>query len=168
VSNVKRRLLNLLTLVSLVLCAAVCVLGVRSLWVIDTPYVNAGRYQWCANSEFGKITTGWQTAFLPRAGAQIGWTVRPHGPHESPWEARHYLLYFGVNDGSTWNNGTAHVPHWPLALATAAPPAAWLWRRRKRNRRDGAGFCPRCGDDLRASPEKSPECGTAAAVGSSG
>jgi hypothetical protein len=52
------------------------------------------------------------------------------------------------------------TPYWAPALALALPPAAWLAlavRRLRRKRRPGA--CRVCGYDLRASPDRCPECG---------
>jgi hypothetical protein len=57
---------------------------------------------------------------------------------------------------------TFSIPYWFLALAAAMSPVAWLVRRRKLRGRIARGLCPRCGYDLRASPERCPECGTPA------
>ena len=55
-------------------------------------------------------------------------------------------------------------PCWFAALVTGAYPALWLtrWRREAlAARRRRAGQCARCGYDLRASPDRCPECGAA-------
>jgi hypothetical protein len=50
------------------------------------------------------------------------------------------------------------VPYWFLAIMFAPPPLLWL-RRRRAQRRAG-GRCRVCGYDLRATPDRCPECGT--------
>jgi hypothetical protein len=56
----------------------------------------------------------------------------------------------------------AVVQCWLLALAAAAGPswrATTYLRRRRAARRTRAGLCPACGYDLRATPDRCPECG---------
>ena len=56
-------------------------------------------------------------------------------------------------------NRNLFVPLWFLTLTFAIAPAIAFWRWR-RGRRIGAGFCEKCGYDLRATHERCPECGT--------
>jgi hypothetical protein len=53
------------------------------------------------------------------------------------------------------------VPWWFLLLLFSIAPCRALWRRRTRRTKYG---CATCGYDLRATPERCPECGTATAV----
>jgi hypothetical protein len=61
-------------------------------------------------------------------------------------------------------------PYWCPCLLLSAPPTAVLvtrWRRKRRflTQRDAAAQpCAACGYDLRATPDRCPECGTAAAA----
>ena len=62
-------------------------------------------------------------------------------------------------------NGVAMgvAPLWSIAAATLVLPLAWTTLRLRscirRRRNERSGLCPACGYDLRASPQRCPECG---------
>ncbi len=81
--------------------------------------------------------------------AGLGWTRR--GPVPSPVSspfpfARQY-------DSVT-------VPFWFVGGLLVVVPAAFLLRSRRRQRAVRLGQCRTCGYDLRATPDRCPECGT--------
>jgi hypothetical protein len=51
------------------------------------------------------------------------------------------------------------VPAWFGLIVTGALPALWIKRRLAARRAHPPGCCPTCGYDLRATPERCPECG---------
>jgi hypothetical protein len=51
------------------------------------------------------------------------------------------------------------VPYWVLAVGVLLTPGIWL-RRRLRRQRLSENQCRTCGYDLRATPQRCPECGT--------
>jgi hypothetical protein len=62
----------------------------------------------------------------------------------------------------------ATAPLWFLVALFFVLPAysgVRLWQRRRTRRLARPGYCARCGYDLRATPDRCPECGTAAAGG---
>jgi hypothetical protein len=58
-----------------------------------------------------------------------------------------------------------YFPHWFLALLFAILPALYLRGRLRSHRRVREGCCPVCGYDLRATPDRCPECGATGSVG---
>jgi hypothetical protein len=53
------------------------------------------------------------------------------------------------------------VPHWLATIPFLVPPLVIAIGALHRRRRLTTGLCPECGYDLRASPERCPECGRA-------
>jgi hypothetical protein len=63
------------------------------------------------------------------------------------------------------------VSWWLVSLILAICPAFWVyntWRRRRRARIQDEHLCPVCFYDLRATPERCPECGTIVAAAQPG
>jgi hypothetical protein len=52
------------------------------------------------------------------------------------------------------------VPYWFWTAISALMPPIWVMRRRRNRERRAAGRCQNCGYDLRATPDRCPECGT--------
>ena len=166
-----RRLVNLITGLSLALCAVVCVLWVRSYGrcdVIARP--RAPGEQLCVTSEFGSVVVEWERP-IDALVVQPGWEYF-QTPLPRRWPVRRGGLGFEAYRGAVTHfvrvgpaplYGVA-VPHWFLFLGTAALPAFEVVRRRRARilrRRAESGLCGQCGYDLRATPGRCPECGAA-------
>jgi hypothetical protein len=173
----KRRLLNLLTALSLLLCVAVCVLWVRSYFASDELIAAAFGGRFTANTAWGRAVAQYQTIDGEGFGRELRW-VRDKPRHSSPsWPygrsrwgrlgfsfERHALTGVGERAGAA---RVLHFPFWSVAAAASVAPltggVAALRRRHGRLRRV-RGHCPICGYDLRATPGRCPECGTTAAA----
>ncbi len=73
------------------------------------------------------------------------------------------LIISPSGDGTQVETAAIAVPYWSLAVLTAILPSLTFGRTLRRRRAIAAGLCPICGYDLRASPERCPECGHAIA-----
>jgi hypothetical protein len=210
--RVGRYILNVLTVLSLVLCVATAALWVRSYDFADYAYYTIpeegrsfetaakesrtygvlqragvvqldylrnsrlhgyfiGSPRWsshCAGRcDWGSVYIGdrdgrvdFRFGFpVPRGG--VAWRDPPREWHGFGHGTGHY------DDWGMWASPTPAVchfvtlPHWALTAAFAAlPTMVGLARVRRRRRRDRVGHCGWCGYDLRATPERCPECGT--------
>jgi hypothetical protein len=180
---VRRRLFNLLTTLSLVLYVAACVLWVRSYWALDalswTRADNAGgqRYSWfriiasgrghfaCSCDaevyELGAITP--QEAARPTG--RWRWEGWERGRPGDAVPAFGGTPNLGWGFHFAWHHDPAGVrregvvPYWAVALFTVLLPAGRTAARFHRGPGHRNGHCPRCGYDLRATPDRCPECG---------
>jgi hypothetical protein len=172
--RIKRRLFNLAAAVSLAVCAAACALWVRSALLGHADHV----YRYSADAAHSVLSARgrlFAQRFVTRppwwdAGRweYQYWTGGP-GRYDEPMELDVLGLGFDRGHGTSTRTGLPYtvtrvvLPLWAVSLAAAVLPAAWLARRvRGRRRRPGERLCSACGYDLRATPERCPECGAVA------
>jgi hypothetical protein len=168
---VKRRLFTLLAAISLLLCAAMGVLWVRSCFQYDEIYL-----------------PGFVSSLSWRGGVVFDYRRDPHddpvewlhGP-ASEYDPNGWQVDEGINEHLVFRAlgfgasridlglGTGafayrlQLPDWFLIGVTAMLPATRLWMLHCARRRTRRGACLACGYDLRATPDRCPECGTIAA-----
>jgi hypothetical protein len=166
----KRRLFNTAAGFSLLICVFSLALSVRSFWVGDG--LTSGRTRLASSN--GDLMADFWVSDQP--------LNRPWFEHWSG-EARSYKAksLWGVQPGLApigfaydvirdpkWRNYRIMVPLWFIALIAMILPAIWMRYRYRVNQR-AAGLCLNCGYDLRATPDRCPECGAVpAAVGNPG
>jgi hypothetical protein len=163
----------LLAALSLLLCVATAVLWVRSYWVRDqwrhgngyrTRSLTSQRGQLCISgyrftSDMGRERFTWQAEPGGVFRGERSWSGFGHSTHVdrqmSNGAVEVYMFY-----SAFW------VPHWAAVLLSALAPAGQVrtyLRRRHLDRRRQRGQCASCGYDLRSTPGRCPECGTATA-----
>jgi hypothetical protein len=178
---VRRRLLNFLTAPSLLLCVAVLVLWLRGRSAVDHGWLvlqatgppafdENGLVVWSAR---GQLFIAWLRGEWVMSG-----TIGSPGSHRGLWlwasaesELHERVTWRpvpsvgGVQRELSWGGFGASqghitavtVPHWSAALLLATLPAARLYRRVRGPSKPG--LCSACGYNLRATPDRCPECG---------
>jgi len=179
----RRKLFSLCSVLSLLLCAAVCVLWVRGYFVTDewiAGYVRpvgaiVSQRQLRTRSGYGGCEFSYDhyrlikiEAFRPDDGFNFshfwGNVVSAGSAAEQlGFSASSVSQPFqGAFASGTEDSVAIRLPCWFLLALFAATPLAY-WRKRLLAKRKrlwrSAGSCPACGYDLRASPGRCPEGG---------
>ena len=156
----------------LLLCAAAYLLWVRTLWVHDSFQWQVADRQWVGiGSLHGAICVTY-TVTEPRWSATFlrpGYRAWPVGGGGANAPAARWSFAGFEARGATMSHvsgGSLTVPYWAMAVVAAVAGA--LARRSAmtlRRRRAANQLCTACGYDLRATPDRCPECGEGAKSG---
>jgi hypothetical protein len=165
----KRRVFTIGSGFSMLLCLGIIALWVRSVYYFDDFGSFSPRRYWHVTSVQGQVCFRYLTS-----GSDL-WESRTEVVSGNLKRVKYNLGQFnwrllGVgysNRAVPSRSGPLSgqmvlVPHWLLALAAAVLPIMWFkgWRgRRLADHRATEGLCRKCGYDLRATPDRCPECG---------
>jgi hypothetical protein len=146
-----RILLNAATAASVSLFVAAVVLWVRNFWVVEGVDWNGSR--WFASVSSADCTL--ELWILPRhvGDREPGWN------YGNAANERFFDYFWGVPDFRTDGQLKVAIPYWALSAASAFMGLLGLAGRRLRRKTRPRPECRVCGYDLRATPDRCPECG---------
>lgn len=178
-NRIGRYILNGLTVLSLLLCVTTVGLWVRSYFVFDAVNYVSWDFFYPArvtslHGHFAFVTLDMQVQPDTR-----GWSYENKRANTN--EISDFLLltdFFKltrnlrigifkwlsgeIRDGKTVGASVLVIPHATMTATFAVFPLTWLIKliRTRRRARVRSGNCLECGYDLRATPDRCPECGT--------
>ena len=161
-----RILFNALTVLSLVLAMFVVALWVRSYQLPEDAHLSLGR-----GAGLGFRNKAGTLRFVASTYDPARWknevtTWAPTGPGEYSAPALYRVAVADNGVGGTYV--ASKLPHWLVLALLMAPPLIAGALRVKRRARRPAHLCRSCGYDLRATPERCPECGAVVSLGGKG
>jgi len=177
----RRRLFTILSAISLMLCAVLCIRWERSIgyrvysyWIAPEFDLEISEVDGVVGLLFARDSGLW----APDGGSRLyGWFhfrgPMPSGRNRTNltttscnrWGFGAYILKtVGHPPAGYWRIGGRRlwiiwVPYWFPVLLSAIAPVSWLVGHLRRRRRTHAAHCIHCGYDLRATPDRCPECG---------
>ncbi|MDB5356436.1 MAG: hypothetical protein JWN24_2889 [Phycisphaerales bacterium] len=178
--RMRRRVFTLLSALSLLLCAGACVLWARGYVVADGlyfgfwhfhPHPDYPGFVAARAVDLGSYRGGWRVGLFTDVcvGVTSAHRTTPDG-------SVHHLLYrrgdaaepprtatLGfrhIADGRRKRWSEWYVPAYAPAGVSLVMPAGWCIARFRRGNSRSREGCRTCGYDLRATPDRCPECGT--------
>ncbi len=156
-----------------------------ALWVRSEFRTDLARCEWKSSRSVHKVFDIWTVAgkfaFEFKSGIEIEDShgksrfLRVESMSSEPFSAelpdlvspRHFLGIWYSHEsypGSKWypqfDDFKLFVPSWSVIIPLVAFQGIWLCKWLKGSRREKQGMCQSCGYDLRATPDRCPECGT--------
>jgi hypothetical protein len=114
-------------------------------------------YPFMTGATFARGSVFFVWGFVPPPNhGSAGVIVGPPALYSLGWNG--FLYHKGQ-----WGDFCFAVPIWPLAVPVVIAAGLLQYRHRRRHRWESEGLCRQCGYDLRATPERCPECGTVTA-----
>jgi hypothetical protein len=162
-----RLLANVAVSVSALLALTIVILWIRGYWTTDWMLLVSGRTVTRVESSVGTLQVVFEIAKYDRPGRQPSVRCGSHFVpppstwmvfrDEADWEfagAWHFYLESDMDYLHIWG-----IPPWQALLPALVLPSAKVGLLIRRRRRKIQGCCPVCGYDLRATPDRCPECG---------
>lgn len=173
-----RTLRRLIIAGSSIACAAFCLLWARSYWIADSLSFSdrgpmkdprsAWRFYVWSESAGGRITLHYCRYTVISDGGRPYLPSDPCAEPTREWHAERITpqifqsrtpAWAGFSAGMSGGITIVSSPHWAI-VGMAGMPMLVLQGATLKKRRAAADECLVCGYDLRASPERCPECGT--------